>query len=108
MAGIVKADIGHGLAGTQRRSIVPRNCPCHSNGSGTMLCAEANATSGWVNVCPFWYGARVHSSGMIGDIRDVPGLMLWLDFTRDDGRTWEVLCLRKESAGTIAGARLRD
>ena len=108
MAGIVKADAGQGLPGTHRRMLYPRACPCRTADSGTLLCMEASDRSAWVNLCPFFYGARVLSGGMIAEIRTVQDILVWVDYNHADGREWEVLCLRKESSGTKAGARLRD
>jgi len=69
---------------------------------------EMSSRSAWVNLCPFFYGARVISGGMIAEIRSVQDILVWTDFNGPDGREWQVLCLRKESAGTKAGAHLRD
>lgn len=107
MAGLVKADVQGGLAGTGRVTVVPRACPCISN-ANRPRCAELSTVSGWVNLCPFLYGMRALSGGMIADLRDTQTIAAWLSTGNALNRSWEALCLRKESAGLEAGARLRD
>lgn len=107
MAGIVKADYGGGLPGSGRHILVPRACPCitHAN---RPICVEASEKSAWTNLCPFLYGVRVKHGGMIADLRTGPDLLKWLGYGDAIVREWETLCLRKESADTLAGAHLRD
>lgn len=107
MAGIVKADVGLGLPGTGKRALVPRACPCITS-ANRPKCIELSTTAGWVNLCPFLYGLRAHSGGMIADLRDTQNMLAWLANERCVERDWEALCLRRESSATEAGARLRD
>lgn len=107
MAGIVKADVMQGLPGSSRHALHPRACPCIS-ASNRPLCVELSFRSSWVNLCPFLYGVRAHSGGMIADLRTPEQYLAWLTNERSMERDWEVLCLRKESASTEAGAKLRD
>jgi len=107
MAGIVKSAHWASPPGSRRFSIVPMSCPCLSP-IHRPLCVEGSTQSGRVNLCPFFYGLRVQSGGMIADLRDTSGMLTWLGTDTDPGRTYQTLCLRKESSNTEAGAKLRD
>lgn len=107
MAGIVKADYGQGLPGTRRHLLQPRACPCISC-SNRPHCLEASEISSWTNLCPFLYGVRIKHGGMIADLRTGKEMLAWLSYGEALDRDYEVLCLRKESADTVAGANLRD
>jgi len=107
MAGSVRADVGRGLPGTSRVVLYPRGCPCATNGARP-LCVEGDTQAPWFNLCAFLYGVQVRSGGMVADLRSTEEIGRWLSFQPHSDREYRVLCLRRESAGTEAGARLRN
>ena len=107
MAGIVKT-YGAVDMSSRVRTLYPYECPMKSTPGSRPPCMVVDLQLPWVNLCPFWYGARVLSGGMIAEVRSVGEVLQWMAHAEEDGRSWQTLCVRKESAETQVGARLRN
>lgn len=106
MAGKVGADLHLGT-GHAHSHIVPRCCPATRDYWTAPSCAIVDKESGHFNLCPFLYGLQINAGGTVYDLRGTMSLPTWLTSVAGEQASFATMCLRKESAGTEAGAKLR-
>jgi len=106
MAGKVKTTVWVGHSGVL--SISPNLCPAHQEGIADPPCLVADPRRSGLNLCPFAYRFLVRPGGQEYEVMTVDAMLQWLAAQELHQADWTTLCLRKESAGTEIGARLRS
>ena len=93
--------------GTQLTNLDPDICPARSSALHQPSCIK----SGWgeyhANWCPFALAGVLGRGGSVYDLHRGTHIVWWLGNASPADDAWSCICLRKESAGTIAGAVLR-
>lgn len=106
MAGRVRGKVWN--AGYRTTAITPDLCPVRDEMSSYPNCLVADLGANHVNLCPFAYRFELRVGGSGYDVMTIDASLQWLASQDVHGAQWYTLCLRKESKGTEAGARLRS
>lgn len=90
-----------------RPDLMPQPCPAAASPLDRPNCFRSLVSEGHENWCPFAMALVVRRGGSAYDLDRGAFVTAWLTMQNSDLDTWSVICLRKESAGTLPGARLR-
>lgn len=106
MAGKVRTRMSMSSHGVQ--AVTPDLCPVpREDGSAYPNCAVIDGRYHHANLCPFLYRLQASVGGSQYDVMTIDALLQWTASQDVHGASWTALCLRQESKGTGAGARLR-
>lgn len=87
---------------------IPQPCPVSNRLWSGLDCVVVDRAVAWVNLCPFLYGLQVRRGGCVMELRSEREILAHMAHSEYIAEEYTCLCLRKESAGTEAGARLRS